>query len=146
MKGSRHENSHGFPGKISMYFQIAYYVFPQEPGVLMRLFGVWDLEWARLFGAWNFEVSNVLIWGTEFREDECNWGLIFLCFTKFVFSLTFWGGRKRTANYLGSLKTLVWLFGDLREILDMSTPVPKVVESSTGCTSALLTKAHSKDT
>ena len=33
-----------------------------------------------------------------------------------------------TADYLGSLKRLVWLFGGLRILLDTSTPFPKVKE------------------
>ena len=57
-------------------------------------------------------------------------GLLFLCLHKLIFSLKNLGGRKRIADYLGSLKKLVRLFGvlEMRKLLDMSTPVLKVKE------------------
>ena len=50
-----------------------------------------------------------------------------------------------TADYLLSLKKLVWLFGGLRKLLDMSTSVPKVKEplSPRGTSISLFLTQHS---
>ena len=70
----------------------------------------------------------MLIWGLKLREVQMIWGLIFLCLPKIKVSLKFSGGRKRTASYSGSLKTLVVFFGDLRKLLYVSTFHPQGIE------------------
>ena len=85
----------------------------------------------------------MLIWGLSFGEDEIIWVLKFrgpkcaICGLKFGVGKIIWGPifpavivqaiffQNWTADYLGSLKKLVWLVGDLRKLLEITPPLQK---------------------
>ena len=81
---------------------------------------IWDMK---------FQGPKCAHFGTIFREGEIIRGLTFPCSLTIIFSLKIFGGMR--AAYLGSLKSLVWLFGGLRKLIDMSTLILKVIELTT---------------
>ena len=58
----------------------------------------------------------MLIWDLMYVGTVRLFGVRYFCFPSLIFGLQFSGGRTRTADYLGSLKTLVWLSGGLRKL------------------------------
>ena len=84
-----------------------------------------------LFVFSKFEVPNRLILIWKFRVGQIIEPLMYLIYVYpkiYVWSENS-GRPKRTADHLGSLKKSAWLFGGLRKLLDISSPVPKVKES-----------------
>ena len=71
-----------------------------------------------LLGVWNFEAPNVLIWGWNVEKVRLS-GIWYFSVSQNLLSVL----------NLGSLKMLVWLFGGLRRLIDMSSPFSKVMES-----------------
>ena len=110
-------------------------------GVLMCLFGICNLGWAKFVEVWNLEVPDVLsvvwIWG---RRDYL-WSDILVCSCSSHFLSIKFFFSKLDGMLFGVFEKLVWLFGGLRKLLDISTPVPKDKESPQDFVSQLSPKS-----